>query len=140
MQYRHLATMYLVWSVVANHYEDDTGKTTQRYNKVGYEKIPLAKVDCNESDSPPIFELARLAPSKEITTCFIHLIAERASGSKSETAVTFPVYLQGFNPFNAQKPLWISDKCDLSSLKPFLPLLLEITSQRGDYEVGAKQR
>ncbi|KAK7269894.1 hypothetical protein RIF29_22685 [Crotalaria pallida] len=83
----------------------------------------------DELDSPPTFELASSGPSQENPTRSIHLKAERTSGSDSEAAVTFTVCLQGFHPFNAQKPLWVSDKCHVSSQNPFLPLLLQLLQE-----------
>ncbi|KAJ1402882.1 hypothetical protein SESBI_27719 [Sesbania bispinosa] len=87
-------------------------------------------LDWNESDSPPKFLLASLGPSNDDnSTPSIHLKAERTSGSDSEAVVIFTVCLQGFHPFNAQKPLWVSEKCPLSSESPFLPLLLQLLQE-----------
>ncbi|XP_027366490.1 uncharacterized protein LOC113872841 [Abrus precatorius] len=82
-------------------------------------------VEWDQSDSPPKFELA----SEDNSNRSIHLKAERTSGSDSEAVVTFTVCLQGFHPFNAQKPLWVSEKCHLSSQNPFLPLLLQLLQE-----------
>ncbi|XP_061373875.1 uncharacterized protein LOC133316168 [Gastrolobium bilobum] len=83
----------------------------------------------SESDSSPKFELASSEPGEDNSTSSIHLKAERTSGSDSEAVVTFTVCLQGFHPFNAQKPLWVSEKCHLSSQNPFLPLLLQLLQE-----------
>ncbi|KAK7343496.1 hypothetical protein VNO77_12280 [Canavalia gladiata] len=83
-------------------------------------------VEWNESDSPPKFELAS---DVDNSTRSIHLKAERTSGSDSEAVVTFTVCLQGFHPYNAHKPLWVSEKCHLSSENPFLPLLLQLLQE-----------
>lgn len=81
-----------------------------------------------EFDSPPKFELAR--DGQNDSTRSIYLKAERTFGSDSEALVTFMVFLQGFHPFNTQKPLWISEKCTLSSENPnFLPLLLQLLQE-----------
>ncbi|KAK7280302.1 hypothetical protein RJT34_25364 [Clitoria ternatea] len=83
-------------------------------------------VEWNQPDSSPLeFQLA----SEENPTRSIHLKAERTSGSDSEAVVTFTVCLQGFHPFNAEKPLWVSQKCHLSSQNPFLPLLLQLLQE-----------
>lgn len=85
-------------------------------------------VEWNESDSPPLFELA--SDGNNDSARSIHLKAERTSGSDSEAVVTFMVFLQGFHPFNAQKPLWVSEKCTISSENPnFLPLLLQLLQE-----------
>ncbi|XP_058769506.1 uncharacterized protein LOC131643330 [Vicia villosa] len=85
-------------------------------------------VEWNESNSPLIFELA--SDGHGDSTRSIHLKAERTSGSDSEAVVTFMVFLQGFHPFNAQKPLWVSEKCTISSENPnFLPLLLQLLQE-----------
>ncbi|KAI4295715.1 hypothetical protein L6164_035731 [Bauhinia variegata] len=76
-----------------------------------------------ESISPPVYELASSGSGS------IHLKAERTSGSNSEAAVTFTICLQGFHPFNVEKPLWVSEKCPLSAEKPFLPLLLQLLQE-----------
>lgn len=99
-------------------------------------------VEWNESDSPvvPKFELASYSGpgedkdnSSSSTTRSILLKAERTSGSDSEAVVTFTVCLQGFHPFNAHKPLWVSEKCHLSNSSsenhPFLPLLLQLLQE-----------
>ncbi|KAL2324250.1 hypothetical protein Fmac_023308 [Flemingia macrophylla] len=84
-------------------------------------------VEWTESDSTPMFELA--SEENENSTRSIHLKAERTSGSDSEAVVTFTVCLQGFHPHNAHKPLWVSEKCHLSSENPFLPLLLQLLQE-----------
>lgn len=87
-------------------------------------------VEWNESDSPPkYFELASEDKDKDDSTRSIHLKAERTSGSDSEAVVTFTVCLQGFHPHNAHKPLWVSEKCHLSSPNPFLPLLVQLLQE-----------
>ncbi|XP_015942171.1 uncharacterized protein LOC107467557 [Arachis duranensis] len=84
----------------------------------------------DESDSVPTFELASSGlGTEEDPTRSIELKAERTSGSDSEAAVTFTVCLQGFHPFNAEKPLWVSEKCQLSAENPFLPLLLQLLQE-----------
>lgn len=85
--------------------------------------------DWAELDSPPIFELAQSGVGEDGSTRSIQLRAERTSGSKSEALVTFTLCLQGFHPPNAQKPLWVSEKCHLSAEKPFLPLLLQLLQE-----------
>ncbi|KAK9286313.1 hypothetical protein L1049_014703 [Liquidambar formosana] len=82
-----------------------------------------------ESDSPPVFELACSKSSRDGITPSIQLRAERTSGSDSDALVTFSLYLQGFHPSNAQKTLWVSDACPLSSDKPFLPLILQLLQE-----------
>lgn len=84
-------------------------------------------VEWTESDSTPMLELA--SEEKDNSTRSIHLKAERSSGSDSEAVVTFTVCLQGFHPHNAHKPLWVSEKCHLSSENPFLPLLLQLLQE-----------
>ncbi|QCE08483.1 uncharacterized protein LOC114190374 [Vigna unguiculata] len=84
-------------------------------------------VEWTESDSPLMFELA--SEEKDESARSIHLKAERTSGSDSEAVVTFTVCLQGFHPHNAHKPLWVSEKCHLSSQNPFLPLLLQLLQE-----------
>ena len=87
-------------------------------------------VEWDESDSAPTFELASSGPGQDDKpTPSIQLKAERTSGSDSEAAVTFTVCLQGFHPFNAQKPLWVSESCHLSAENPFLPLLLQLLQE-----------
>ncbi|KAG5128432.1 hypothetical protein JHK82_029267 [Glycine max] len=89
-------------------------------------------VEGTESHSPPMkFELASEKNDDKLdnSTRSIHLKAERTSGSDSEAAVIFTVCLQGFHPHNAHKPLWVSEKCHLSSEKPFLPLLLQLLQE-----------
>ncbi|KAF7811036.1 uncharacterized protein G2W53_032012 [Senna tora] len=84
--------------------------------------------DSDESDSdhsPRVFELATGSDS----TRSIYLRADRTSGSESEAAVTFTVCLQGFHPYNAEKPLWVSEKCHLSGKNPFLPLFLQLLQE-----------
>lgn len=86
----------------------------------------------NESDSPPLFELASSKPSPDGSTQSIQLRAERTStsGSNTDTLVTFTVCLQGFHPLiNTPKTLWVSDTCPISSEKPFLPLLLQLLNE-----------
>jgi hypothetical protein len=40
------------------------------------------------------------------------------------------VFLQGFHPFNTEKPLWVSEKCTISSENSnFLPLLLQLLQE-----------
>uniref|UniRef100_K7LLI0 Uncharacterized protein n=1 Tax=Glycine max TaxID=3847 RepID=K7LLI0_SOYBN len=89
-------------------------------------------VEGTESHSPPMkFEIASEKNDDKLdnSTRSIHLKAERTSGSDSEAAVIFTVCLQGFHPHNAHKPLWVSEKCHLSSEKPFLPLLLQLLQE-----------
>lgn len=84
------------------------------------------------SDSPPVYELARSTPignTDTSTTRTIQLRAERTAGSNSEALVTFSLNLQGFHPSNAEKTLWVSDACPLSSDKPFLPLMLQLLQE-----------
>ncbi|XP_051131718.1 uncharacterized protein LOC127251851 [Andrographis paniculata] len=66
----------------------------------------------------------------------IELRAERVmvngdDDSKSEVAVsiTFSVHFVGFNSSDAEKPVWTSDTCPLSSEKPFLPLVLQLLQE-----------
>ncbi|KAI9128131.1 hypothetical protein K1719_001124 [Acacia pycnantha] len=86
-----------------------------------------------EWSESPIFELAGSggqADDHEGSTQSIHLRADRTSGSESEAAVIFTVCLQGFHhPPNAEKPLWVSEKCHLSREKPFLPLFLQLLQE-----------
>lgn len=82
-----------------------------------------------ESDRPHIFELASSGPAQDDSTRSIYLRADRTSGSDSEAAVTFTVCLQGFHPLNAEKPLWVSEKCHLSGENPFLPLFLQLLQE-----------
>ncbi|TKY50994.1 hypothetical protein E2542_SST22501 [Spatholobus suberectus] len=84
-------------------------------------------VEWTESDSSTKFELA--SEDKDNSTRSIHLKAERTSGSDSEAVVTFTVCLQGFHPHKAHKPLWVSEKCHVSSENPFLPLLLQLLQE-----------
>ena len=83
----------------------------------------------NESDSPPVFELASSGPSQDDSTRTIQLKAEQTAGSNTDMLVTFTVCIQGFHPLKAQKTLWVSDTCPLSSEKPFLPLLLQLLKE-----------
>jgi hypothetical protein len=88
-------------------------------------------VEWSESDSPPIFELASYSQlGEDDSTRSIYLKAERTTGSDSESVVTFMVFLQGFHPFNTEKPLWVSEKCTISSENSnFLPLLLQLLQE-----------
>jgi hypothetical protein len=88
-------------------------------------------VEWSESDSPPIFELASYKQlGEDDSTRSIYLKAERTTGSDSESVVTFMVFLQGFHPFNTEKPLWVSEKCTISSENSnFLPLLLQLLQE-----------
>ncbi|XP_054786212.1 uncharacterized protein LOC129292646 [Prosopis cineraria] len=81
------------------------------------------------SDSPT-FELASSGQAdQDDSTRSIYLRADRTSGSEAEAAVIFTVCLQGFHPFNAEKPLWVSEKCHLSRENPFLPLFLQLLQE-----------
>lgn len=82
-----------------------------------------------DSDSPPVFKLATTKPAQDGTTQSIQLRAEQTSGSKSDTLVTFSVYIPGVQSSDAQKALWVSDPCSLSSDKPFLPLILQLLQE-----------
>ncbi|KAF8406243.1 hypothetical protein HHK36_008328 [Tetracentron sinense] len=80
-----------------------------------------------ESDSPLVFQLA--TSSQDNPTESILLKAERTSGPNPEAMVTFSVCLQGFNPSNHQKTLWVSDPCSLSTDNPFLSLILQLLQE-----------
>ncbi|XP_028781196.1 uncharacterized protein LOC114737443 [Neltuma alba] len=78
----------------------------------------------------PVFELISSGQAdQDGSTRSVHLRADRTSGSESEAAVIFTVCLQGFPPLNAEKPLWVSEKCHLSRENPFLPLIVQLVQE-----------
>ncbi|XVF45042.1 hypothetical protein PTKIN_Ptkin02bG0173500 [Pterospermum kingtungense] len=83
-----------------------------------------------ESDSPLIFTLASAGKKQGDSIRSIQLKAERTSGSNSEASlITFKICFEGFQPSEAEKTLWASDACPLSSEQPFLPLVLQLLQE-----------
>ncbi|XVE93453.1 hypothetical protein REPUB_Repub01dG0194000 [Reevesia pubescens] len=82
-----------------------------------------------ESDSPLIFILASAGKKQGDSSRSILLRAERNFGSNSEALLTFNICFEGFQPSNAQNPLWVSGACPLTSEQPFLPLVFQILQE-----------
>lgn len=82
-----------------------------------------------ESDSPFILTLASSSANKKNSAREIQLRAERTFMSESDVSLTFSVGLEGFESLEPQKTMWVSDKCLLSSEKPFLPLVLQLLQE-----------
>lgn len=85
----------------------------------------------DELDSQLTFQLASSKPSSTSDSAqSIQLRAERALGLDSEASVTFSVCVAGFKSYSdAEKTIWASDACPLSSDKPFLPLVLQLLQE-----------
>ncbi|KAJ8763342.1 hypothetical protein K2173_002225 [Erythroxylum novogranatense] len=86
-------------------------------------------VDWSVSETPYTFELASSGKSGDGSSRSMQFRAERTAGSNSEALVTFSLCIQGFNPFNTPKILWVSDTCPFNSDKPFLPLILQLLQE-----------
>ncbi|KAG6652534.1 hypothetical protein I3843_05G013100 [Carya illinoinensis] len=81
----------------------------------------------DEGDSHNVLELARSGPGQQ--TQIIQLIAERTSGSNTDTLMTFTICSHGFDSSDVQMTIWVSDACPLFSPQPFLPLLLQLLQE-----------
>ncbi|KAL8554631.1 hypothetical protein ACS0TY_002717 [Phlomoides rotata] len=85
----------------------------------------------NLSDSQLTFQLAsskHISTKNNDSTQSIHLRAERTLGMNSEAFINFSVCFVGF-PSVAEKTIWSSDTCPLSSDKPFLPLVIQLLQE-----------
>ncbi|GMH16286.1 hypothetical protein Nepgr_018127 [Nepenthes gracilis] len=101
----------------------------------------------DESNSPLIYQLASSNSAAGPRNQSMQLKAERRFMSSTETAITFSVEVEGFQPpQTAKKTLWLSDECPPSSDKRFLPLVLQLIreiidrSPIGHNSVGARSK
>ncbi|KNA04987.1 hypothetical protein SOVF_194580 [Spinacia oleracea] len=85
----------------------------------------------SNSNSQLSFELASSnTTTKENSTQSIQLKAERSSELKTEVCITFSICVQGFDPNEPYKTLWLSNPCFVSSdNKPFLPLVVQLVQE-----------
>ncbi|GAB4838831.1 hypothetical protein Ancab_028373 [Ancistrocladus abbreviatus] len=82
----------------------------------------------DESNSPLIYEL--MSSNHNIKTqSSIQLKVERTLDINTDTSLTFSLCAQGCRPYSANKTLWVSDACPLSSDKPFLPFVLQLIQE-----------